>query len=75
MLAGGCLFAMHATAWASCNDLPNHAALTSALQTSVQVSSEPDNGGLNDHMWATLVDADGILCAVAKFRKTSASRS
>lgn len=66
MFVGGCLFVMHTTAWASCNDLPNHGALTAAIQAGVQASGGPDNGGLNNHMWATLVDADGIVCAVAK---------
>ena len=55
-----------ATLWASCHDLPTHAQLTAALQTNVQASGGPANGGLDNHMWATIVDADGIVCAVTK---------
>ena len=63
----GCLITMSTTAWADCRDLPNHAALTAALQTNVgAIAGGPDNGGLNNHMWATLIDADGVVCAVTK---------
>jgi uncharacterized protein GlcG (DUF336 family) len=40
-----------------------HAALQAAL--SVVAPNQGANGGLGNHMWATLVDRDGIVCAVA----------
>ncbi len=44
-----------------CADLPDHATLTEVLATVVEGA---DNGGFGFHMWATLVDRDGIVCAV-----------
>src|SRR5437667_3098376 len=44
-----------------CGDLPNQAALQSALNAAVLA----ETSGLNLHMWATLVNRDGIVCAVA----------
>jgi uncharacterized protein GlcG (DUF336 family) len=48
--------------WATCQDLPDFAALKAALR---QVVKAGNNGGLGNDMWATLVDRDGIVCAVA----------
>ena len=48
-------------ALADCGDLPDHAALQDALQT----ARDADNGGFNLDMWGTIVDRDGIVCAVA----------
>ena len=46
-----------------CNSLPSHDDLTSAL---TGARSDPDgNGGFNLDMWATMVDRDGVVCAVA----------
>jgi uncharacterized protein GlcG (DUF336 family) len=45
----------------ACNGLPSQADLKSALLGAVGSS----NGGLNNNMWATIVNADGIVCAVA----------
>jgi uncharacterized protein GlcG (DUF336 family) len=45
----------------SCSDLPSHAQLASALKAA---RAQP-NGGFNLDMWATVVDRDGIVCAVA----------
>jgi uncharacterized protein GlcG (DUF336 family) len=45
----------------ACNGLPSQADLKTALLSAVSSS----NGGLNNNMWATIVDADGIVCAVA----------
>src|SRR5690242_7515948 len=39
-----------------------HNALQTALETVVAAAN---NGGLKNDMWATLVDQDGIVCAVA----------
>ncbi|MBI5960583.1 MAG: heme-binding protein [Chloroflexi bacterium] len=44
-----------------CEGLPDHAALQAALAAARMDS----NGGLNLDMWATVVNRDGIVCAVA----------
>ena len=45
-----------------CKDLPSHAELKAALTAA---RNNPDNGGLNFDMWGTIVDRDGVVCAVA----------
>lgn len=45
---------------ARCGELPTYTALTRALSAVVAL----DNGGFNLDMWATLVNRDGIVCAV-----------
>ena len=50
---------------ADCGDLPGHDALAKALAESVKPSGGPGNGGLDLNMWATIVDVDGTVCAVA----------
>jgi uncharacterized protein GlcG (DUF336 family) len=45
----------------ACKDLPGQAALKTALQT----ARAQANGGFNLDMWATLVNRDGVVCAVA----------
>jgi uncharacterized protein GlcG (DUF336 family) len=45
----------------SCPGLPNQGRLASALRAAVAA----ETSGLNNHMWATIVDRDGIVCAVA----------
>ncbi len=44
-----------------CTDLPNHAALKAALDE----ATAEETSGLNHQMWATIVDRDGVVCAVA----------
>ena len=44
-----------------CKDLPNFSALKNALLQAVATESS----GLNNQMWATLVNRDGVVCAVA----------
>jgi uncharacterized protein GlcG (DUF336 family) len=44
-----------------CNSLPSYAELKTALTTAVNTEST----GFNLNMWATIVDRDGIVCAVA----------
>lgn len=44
-----------------CKLLPSHAALQKALAA----AQAEKNGGLGFHMWGTVVDRDGIVCAVA----------
>ncbi len=46
---------------AGCQGLPNHAQLKTALDAAVAA----ETSGLNNHMWATLVNRDGVVCAVA----------
>jgi uncharacterized protein GlcG (DUF336 family) len=45
----------------SCGNLPNQAALHGALASALAA----ENSGLNNQMWATIVDRDGNVCAVA----------
>lgn len=51
----------HAKGNNSCVGLPSHAALKAALDAATATEAS----GLNLHMWATLVDRDGVVCAVA----------
>jgi Haem-degrading len=50
------------TAQADCRDLPSHADLQAELEA---VVSGGGNAGLANEMWGTIVDRDGIVCAVA----------
>ncbi|TAK63993.1 heme-binding protein [Methylobacter sp.] len=50
-----------ASAANGCAALPNYAALKAALST----ARNNDNGGFNLDMWGTVVDRDGVVCAVA----------
>ncbi len=52
-----------AVALPDCASLPTHTALTTAI-TAVAADAAV-NGGLNTHMWATIVDRDGRVCNVA----------
>jgi uncharacterized protein GlcG (DUF336 family) len=45
----------------NCRNLPSHSAVKKAL-SAAQAES---NGGLGFHMWATVVDRDGVVCVVA----------
>jgi uncharacterized protein GlcG (DUF336 family) len=44
-----------------CSSLPGYAALKTALDSAVAT----ETSGLNNQMWATIVDRDGVVCAVA----------
>src|SRR5947207_4506427 len=44
-----------------CAALPGQAALKTALDK----ATADEKSGLNNHMWATLVDRDGVVCAIA----------
>ena len=44
-----------------CKDLPSYGALKAALDSAVAA----ETSGLNLHMWATVVNRDGVVCAVA----------
>src|SRR5580704_736560 len=45
---------------AGCQSLPNYQLLKTALVQAVAT----ETSGLNNHMWATLVDRSGVVCAV-----------
>lgn len=47
-----------------CQALPTYAQLTTALKSVVAVGQHNVNGGLAFNMWATIVNRDGIVCAV-----------
>jgi uncharacterized protein GlcG (DUF336 family) len=44
-----------------CAGLPDQAA----LQTALNAANAADSSGLKNQMWATIVDRDGVVCAVA----------
>jgi uncharacterized protein GlcG (DUF336 family) len=44
-----------------CKNLPSHGALQAALAA----ATATETSGLNNQMWATIVDRDGVVCAVA----------
>jgi uncharacterized protein GlcG (DUF336 family) len=46
---------------AGCSSLPSHGTLKAALDK----ATAEEKSGLNNHMWATIVDRDGVVCAVA----------
>lgn len=48
--------------FAACRDLPSHADLQAALNAVVAAGNR---GGLDNDMWATMVNRDGVVCAVA----------
>lgn len=50
-----------AALWADCAALPGYDKLKPALDQAVAA----DGSGLKLHMWGTIVDRDGIVCAVA----------
>jgi len=58
LLSGG---AAYADSDNQCSQLPSHADLKTALTAARQA----DNGGFNLDMWGTIVNRDGIVCAVA----------
>ena len=41
-----------------------HARLLAALKASIKPTGGPSNGGLDNHMWAAVVDRDGVVQAV-----------
>jgi uncharacterized protein GlcG (DUF336 family) len=47
-----------------CQDLPSHAQLQAALKSVVDVGGT-NNSGFGLNMWATTVNRDGLVCAVA----------
>ncbi|MGR8978479.1 MAG: GlcG/HbpS family heme-binding protein [Gammaproteobacteria bacterium] len=57
----GSLAAASNIAFAQCEGLPSHADLKAALTS----ARNADNGGFNLDMWGTIVNRDGVVCAVA----------
>src|SRR5256885_4914526 len=55
------LFAAPIFAQSGCGGLPDHDTLKGALISAVAAESS----GLNNQMWATIVNRDGVVCAVA----------
>ena len=51
----------HIQAENNCANLPSQAALKTALAA----ATSTETSGLNNQMWGTIVDRDGIVCAVA----------
>lgn len=52
----------HGRRSADCRNVPGHAELMQALI----IARGTDNGGFNLDMWGTVVNRDGIVCAVAR---------
>ena len=46
--------------------LPDHAALLDVLRSSIKPCGGPSNGGLDNHMWAAVVDRTGVVRAVCR---------
>jgi uncharacterized protein GlcG (DUF336 family) len=44
----------------------DHARLLKALKSSIKPTGGPSNGGLDNHMWAAVVDRSGIVRAVCR---------
>jgi uncharacterized protein GlcG (DUF336 family) len=68
LVVGACALVAVSTAWADdyrpengCESLPNQAALKAALVA----ATSAETSGLNNQMWGTIVDRDGVVCAVA----------
>ncbi|MCZ2150911.1 MAG: heme-binding protein [Bryobacterales bacterium] len=49
----------------ACQDLPGYSALKTALKSVAPAAGNAANGGLNNNMWAAVVNRDGVVCAVA----------
>jgi len=61
MALGGATMTAQTSTNTPCKDLPSWSALKQALTTARMAA----NGGLNLDMWGTVVNRDGIVCAVA----------
>ncbi len=57
----GIVLVFPTSAAGDCALLPNYAALKLALDA----ATATETSGLNNHMWATIVDRNGLVCAVA----------
>ncbi len=59
--AGGVVHANDAGEGNRCSNLPNYFQ----LQTALAAATATEASGLNNQMWGTIVDRDGVVCAVA----------
>lgn len=48
----------------ACKDVPSFNDLRAALKSVAPGANKTVNGGLNNNMWATVVNRDGVVCAV-----------
>ena len=55
-----------AMAASGCQHLPGPSDLREALGSAIAPTGGPSNGGLETHMWATIVDRSGTVCAVIR---------
>jgi uncharacterized protein GlcG (DUF336 family) len=69
-LAAGAFAQGKQAAGNGCAALPNYAALKTALDSATMT----ETSGLNNNMWGTIVDRDGIVCAVAFTGKDRAAQ-
>lgn len=49
----------------NCPDV-SYDELTNALKNSIAPTGGPSNGGLDNHMWATIISTDGRVCLVTR---------
>ena len=56
--------AVHLFADLSCTELPSYSELTQVLRNIVTVGDPSTNSGLANHMWATVVTQNGVVCEV-----------
>ena len=61
LLAGAGAVGAQGNNLSACRDLPSHAVLKEALEAARAAA----NGGFNLEMWGTVVNRDGVVCAVA----------
>jgi uncharacterized protein GlcG (DUF336 family) len=61
----GCLGVASNIAFAQCEDLNAAGATYTALKNALTTAQDAKNGGFGLEMWGTIVNRDGIVCAVA----------
>jgi uncharacterized protein GlcG (DUF336 family) len=61
LLAAAGISSAQTTSTDNCSALPNHGTLKAALDK----ATAEEKSGLNNHMWAAIVERDGVVCAVA----------
>lgn len=69
-----CLIAVSGQAQASCEDIPTDRSLYTDLSRALDNVVDGTNGGLSNEMWASVVDRDGIVCAVTFSGKNRGSQ-
>lgn len=58
------ILALPGQAAASCDDIPGMQSVYSELTAALDAVLDGTNAGLSNEMWASIVDRDGIVCAV-----------